>query len=87
MKQSCFRCCLFGYVGIKTEGIEWSAFSAQGQNQSESSLIPSEVAPYPFNPAEPCACVRLDPDKPDNLRPNGDYDELAMCSLFHVGLK
>ena len=57
--------------------------SAQGQDQSESSLIPSEVASYPFNPAESCACVRLDLDKSENLRPNGDYDERAICSLFH----
>ena len=56
---------------------------AQGQNQSENSLIPSEVASYPFSPAESCAFVRLDPDKSDNLRPNGDYDEYAICSLFH----
>ena len=59
---------------------------AQGQNQSENSLIPSEVASYPFSPAESCAFVRLDPDKSDNLRPNGDYDETAMCSLFHWNL-
>ena len=32
------------------------------------------MALYPFSPTESCACVRLDPDKSDNLRPNGDYD-------------
>ena len=58
--------------------------SAQGQNQSKDSLIPSEMALYPFSPTESCACVRLDPDKSDNLRPNGDYDESAICSLFHL---
>ena len=57
--------------------------SAQGQNQSKDSLIPSEVASYPFSLAEPRACVRFDPDKSDNLRPDGDYDEFAICSLFH----
>ena len=57
--------------------------SAQGQEQSESSLIPSEVASYPFNLAVPDALVRPDTDKSDNLRPNGDYDEYAICSLFH----
>lgn len=57
--------------------------SAPGQIQSASTLIPSDVAPYPFNLAESCAFVRLDSDKSDNLRPNGDYDELAMCSLCH----
>ena len=57
--------------------------SAPGQIQSVSSLIPSEVAFYPFNLAEPYAFVRLDSDKLDNLRPDGDYDELAICSLFH----
>lgn len=46
--------------------------SAPGWNQSESSLIPSEMAPYPFNLAVPDALVRPDPDKSDNLRPNGD---------------
>ena len=58
--------------------------SGTGQNQSESSLIPSEMASHPFNPAESYAFVRLDSDKFDNLRPNGDYDELAICSLFHL---
>ena len=57
--------------------------SAPGWNQSESSLIPSEVAPYPFNLAESCALVRPDTDKSDNLSPNGDYDESAICSPFH----
>ena len=60
--------------------------SAPGQIQSVSTLIPSDVASHPFNPAGPCAFVRLDSDKPDNLRPNGDYDEFAICSLFHIGL-
>ena len=57
--------------------------SAHGQDQSESSLIPSEMAPYPFNPAVSDALVRPDTDKSDNLRPNGDYDESAICSLCH----
>ena len=57
--------------------------SAPGQKQSESSLKPSEVASHPFSPAESCAFVRPDPGKSDNLRPNGDYDESAICSLFH----
>ena len=56
---------------------------AQGQNQSKDSLIPSEVASYPFNPAVSDALVRPDPNKSDNLRTNGDYDEYAICSLFH----
>ena len=42
------------------------------------------MAPYPFNLAESRACVRPDFDKSDNLRPNGDYDESAICSLFHL---
>ena len=33
--------------------------------------------------AESNALVRPNPDKPDNLRPNGDYDETAICSRFH----
>lgn len=41
------------------------------------------MASYPFNLAESYAFIRLDPDKSENLRPNGDYDELAMCSPFH----
>ena len=57
--------------------------SAPGQIQSASTLIPSDVAPYPFNLAESNALVRLDSDKSDNLHPNGDYYELAICSLFH----
>ena len=44
------------------------------------------MASYPFNLAESYALVCLDSDKPDNLRPDGDYDEFAMCSLFHIGL-
>ena len=42
------------------------------------------MASHPFNLAESYAFVRLDSDKSDNLRPNGDYDELAICSLFHL---
>ena len=57
--------------------------SASGQVRSVGALIPSEMALHPFNLAESCAFVRLDSDKSDNLRPNGDYDELAMCSLCH----
>ena len=57
--------------------------SAPGKNQSESSLIPSEMAPYPFNLTVPDALVRPDTNKSDNLRPNGDYDETAICSRFH----
>ena len=53
------------------------------KSRSESSLIPSEVASYPFNPAVSDALVRPDPNKSDNLRPNGDYDETAICSRFH----
>ena len=60
--------------------------SASGQIQSVSTLIPSDMASYPFNLAESYALVCLDSDKPDNLRPDGDYDEFAMCSLFHIGL-
>ena len=60
--------------------------SAPDQIQSVSTLILSEMAPHLFNLAESYALVRLDSDKPDNLRPNGDYDEFAMCSLFHIGL-
>ena len=59
---------------------------ALGQTLTESTLILPEVAPYPFNLAESLAFIRFDSDKPDNLHPNGDYDELAMCSLFHIGL-
>ena len=59
---------------------------APGQVRSVGTLIPSDVASHPFNLAESCAFVRLDSDKSDNLRPNGDYDELAMCSLCHIGL-
>lgn len=57
-----------------------------GSNQSVSTLIPSDVAFYLFNLAEPCARIRLNPDKSDNFHPDGNYHELAMCSLFHVGL-
>ena len=39
-----------------------------------------------FNLAESLALVRLDSDKPDNLHPDGNYHELAMCSFFHLGL-
>ena len=59
---------------------------ALGQIQSTGTLIPSDVTSHPFNLAESYAFVRLDSDKSDNLRPNGDYDELAICSLFHIGL-
>ena len=41
------------------------------------------MAPYPFNLAESLALIRLDSDKPDNLHPNGDYDESAISSSFH----
>ena len=60
--------------------------SAPGQIQLIGTLIPSDVTSHPFNLAESYAPVRLDSDKPDNLRPNGDYDEFAICSLFHIGL-
>lgn len=33
--------------------------------------------------AESRANVRPDPDKSDNLRHDGDYDESAICSHFH----
>ena len=56
---------------------------APGQIQSGSTLIPSDVTSHPFNLVESYALVHLDSDKPDNLRPNGDYDEFAICSLFH----
>ena len=59
---------------------------ALGQIQSTGPLIPSDMASHLFNLAESYALVRLDSDKSDNLRPNGDYDELAICSLFHIGL-
>lgn len=62
------------------------AESALGQALTESTLILSEVAPHPFYLAESYTLIRLDSDKSDNLHPNGDYDELAMCSLFHIGL-
>ena len=54
-----------------------------GANQSVSTLTPPEMTSYPFNLAESLAFVRLDSDKPDNLRHNGDYDEFAVFSLCH----
>ena len=47
-----------------------------GSNQSASALIP-------FNLAEPCARIRLNPDKSDNFHPDGNYHELAICSFLH----
>ena len=56
---------------------------APGQVRSVGTLIPSEMALHPFNLAESCAFVRLDSDKSDNLRSDGNYDESAICSSFH----
>ena len=58
-------------------------FRGTGQIESDSSLIPSEMTFHPFNLAESFALVRPDSDKSDNLHPNGDYDEFAICSSFH----
>ena len=60
--------------------------SAPGQIQLIGTLIPSDVTSHPFNLAESYAPVRLDSAKPDNLRPNGDYDEFAMVVLARRGL-
>ena len=38
---------------------------------------------YPLNLAESYALVRLDSDKPDNLHPDGNYHECAICSVYH----
>ena len=57
-----------------------------GSNQSASSLILPEMTSYPLNLAESYALVRLDSDKPDNLHPDGNYHESAICSFCHIGL-
>ena len=44
------------------------------------------MASYPFNPAESYAFVRLDSDKFDNLRPNGDYDVHFTVDVRTIGL-
>lgn len=31
-------------------------------------------------------CEHFDLEKSDNLRTNGDYDEFALCSFFHLGV-
>ena len=67
----------------KNRGDRMECRIGTGSNQSASALIPSDVAFYPFNLAEPCAYIRLNPDKSDNLHPDGNYHELAICSFLH----
>ena len=71
---------------MKNRGDRIECRYRRGANQSVSSLIPPEMTSYPLNLAESHALVRLDSDKSDNLHPDGNYHESAICSFCHIGL-
>ena len=52
----------------------------------QTPLISAVVAPDPLNPAIAKALVRLHPDLLLNIYPNGDANQMLVCSSVHNNL-